>query len=197
MGDYLDANRGTLDREASDTGNFINGELDSGKAAADSVASHASPGVGGVVGGPQAAPADYSNLPGYADADQKQIQGQQDAALTKDQGGLQQILDREYGKRPGNAFDAQLLGSRDFSGVRNRAESLHDYLDSATKAASTPLQQVPQDSRPGRAPFEGAPPQSPAPNPGGPLSNPPGTPPWGGPPQGQNPWRTSLFSGGF
>lgn len=124
--DYLDANRGTLDREAGDVNGLIGTELDSAKSAADSVASSA---YGSGAG------ADFSAAPGYLHADELQNRAQQDATNTKTQGGLQDLLGRT-GHGHASAFDAELLGSRDFGATQKRADSLHDYLNTATQASA-------------------------------------------------------------
>src|SRR4051812_22100569 len=104
VSDYLGANRGTLDREAGDVNGLIGTELDSAKSAADSFANS-------IYGsGPKA---DFSAATGYSQADTLQNQAQQDATNTKTEGGLQDLLGRTHHGQA-TAFDAELLGSRDF-----------------------------------------------------------------------------------
>lgn len=179
VSDYLAANQGTLDREAGDINAQIGSELDSAKTAADTVAKDA-------YGNP-----DYTALTNYKPALDQQNKAQQDAELTKSQGGLQQLLAPQHG----TAFDASLLGAHGgFTGNQKRADSLHDYLNTTAQSGSSidPRGQI----DPGRTPGDSARPdvQPPAatPPPASPLQNPPGTPPWGGPPQGTAPWNVGT-----
>lgn len=172
VSDYLAANQGTLDREAGDINAQIGSELGSAKTAADVVAKEA-------FNNP-----DYTVLTNYKPALDQQNKAQQDAELTKSQGGLQQLLAPQHG----TAFDASLLGAHGgFTGAQKQADSLHDYLDTAakTEAAKDPNGQI--DPGRGDRPRPDQPP-APPPAPPNPLQNPPGTPPWGGPPQGSAPW---------
>lgn len=179
--DYLDANRGTLDREAGDVNGLIGTELDSAKSAADSVA-------GSVYG--KGAAADFSASPGYLQADELQNKAQQDATNTRTQGGLQDLLGRTH-HGPATAFDAELLGSRDFGATQKRADSLHDYLNTTSQASSADVAGGGIDHGRTAGSFGGAQPEQPADVPGSPnteggMPGPPGPPPPPGAPSGND-----------
>lgn len=181
VSDYLGANQGTLDREAGDVNGLIGTELDSAKGAADAFAS-------GLYGA--GAKADYSSNPGYLNADTLQNKAQQDATNTKDQGGLQDLLGRT-GHGQATAFDAELLGSRDFGATQKRADSLHDYLNTTSRAsaANVPGGQIDNGRRTGGSGI--GQPDQPADVPGSPnteggMPGPPGPPPPPGAPSGND-----------
>lgn len=126
IGDYLNANQGTLESERGALTGMVGGELDDATKAADQV-------VAGVQHG-----TDPTTAAGYGDALQKQNESRADAALLGTHGGLQDLLERKYGDTASQGdFDANLLtGGAGFSGVQQRAQTLGDYLDAQLATAS-------------------------------------------------------------
>src|SRR6266403_564063 len=78
IGDYLDANQGTLANEAGQIGGAVGDQIDAAKGAADQV----------IAGDQKTYQQDYTGLPGYKDALDKAIAAKDEAAALGTSGGL-------------------------------------------------------------------------------------------------------------
>jgi hypothetical protein len=189
IGDYLAANQGTLAGERGALTGKVSGELDDAKSAADKV-------VAGIQHG-----TDPTAAAGYGDALLKQKDAEADATLLGGQGGIQDLLQRQYNdSQEQGKFDATLLaGAPGFGDVQAKAKGLGDYLDAqafpAAAALPTTPAAAPEDpgSQPAAPPGDVAtPPQTGIPEKGG---QPQPRPPPRNPPVWQ-PRRPGYSSGG-
>lgn len=131
VSDYLDANQGTVAREQQDLAGDVSGALDKAKEQADVVAASVP------------FSSDYTTAPGYTGALGEQLAAQEKATLLGSSGGIAELLRQRYGSSsptytPDKAgFDASLLtGAQAFNPVREKAQSLSDYLNTQAGAAS-------------------------------------------------------------
>jgi hypothetical protein len=132
INDYLSANAGTVGNEQGALAGRVGDELDAAKAGDDKF-------IAGVKHGDN-----YSADAGYGDAQQQQIAATQDATTLGSQGGVADLLQKQYAS-PGYTgtqagFDASLVGHpASFDALQARGKTLSAYLDQGASAASTPL----------------------------------------------------------
>jgi hypothetical protein len=178
IADYLNANQGTLAREAGDVGGVVQGEIDTAKKAADGLGAEGTPG-------------DPTTRAGYSGALDAEHKAQQDAAGLGNESGLQGLLQKQQGAPyQGAAFDAALLGSSgNFGGLQAQGKGLSDYLtNAAAPKAPAPAPPAPEAPEPAAAPEvdpydptdRGGPLKPPKP-PRPPMNPRPGRTPFGGP----------------
>src|SRR5437879_5146056 len=114
VGEYLDANQGTLAREGSDINSDVGGQIDAAHKAAEAL------------------PASGSEVPGYKDALDKAIAAKDQATALGSQGGLSDyFLKHFHDTHSQGDFDASLLGGSgklDVAGLQGRANDLEGFL---------------------------------------------------------------------
>ena len=201
INDYLNANAGTVGNEQGALAGRVGGELDAAQAADDKV-------IAGVQHGDN-----YSADAGYGAAQQQQDAATQDATTLGSQGGVANLLQKQYAS-PGYTgaqagFDAALVGHpASFDAVQAAGKSLGDYLNQGAGAAAVPLPPVPPPGPPpakdpverdpepraiGVGPGNSHAPWRPVPADGQPYSGQPsGAPSYGGGGQAPRPWVKQL-----
>jgi hypothetical protein len=181
IADYLGANQGTLANEHDALAGLVGGEYDTAKSAADQVIGAAQPGT------------DYTSTPGYSAAVDQINTAQQDQNALGTLGGVQDLLQRQYGANASQAgFDAGLLGTQQMNNP-----DLMAYLNTGAASGARPYAQttVPGQSgsagaRHNRPTGPGGPPQEQPPEPYQPYDDPSDVPhgPEDAPWDNQNPW---------
>jgi hypothetical protein len=127
ISDYLGANQGTLANEHDALAGLVGGEYDTAKSAADQVIGAAQPGT------------DYTATPGYSAAVDQINTAQQDQTALGTLGGVQDLLQRQYGANASQAgFDAGLLGTQQMNNP-----DLMAYLNTGAASNARPYAQAP------------------------------------------------------
>jgi hypothetical protein len=133
VSDFLDNNQGTLANEHDALAGLVGGEYSKAQAAADQVIAGAQPGT------------DYTTTPGYSAAVDQINAAQQDQTNLGTRGGVQDLLQRQYGANTAQAaFDASLLGTQQMTNP-----DLMDYLNTGAASSARPYAQAP--AQPGQS----------------------------------------------
>lgn len=128
VGDFLDANQGTIANEVAGINSDIGGQIAGAKGAADSL----------IAGDQQNFQQDFTGLPGYQDALDKAIAAKDSATALQTPGGVSDYFQKHRGDTASQGdFDASLLGGK-FSGLADQAGSLGDYLNHGLAGVTPP-----------------------------------------------------------